>query len=643
LDVVGPFKFHIYNFDFIFKHFGSQGTYLLKTWIDNNYRIIKAFSQLQFLKHCKLNNVIPIHIVHHNNLSLNIYHHKAIRRLKRLRQHFEMELLRIEIFVLHKRIHYLNRDLASISGSLHRLLSDFIWESIKRHHFYFFNRFKHKLYLNHRKKYISLQNMSKKLALNDITPIKYTYQCTNNKFYVDKFTETTRNTNNPDNIRVSIDPHDFKDKPIFSLDHTNKKWFLNLSNSTIPTEVSTLLQMGDRFSIPIYQDKNKKTAIHEFIKDVESDLALKKSEKQTFIRNMAIPQLYKFLKSIPSSDPHVTRLAHLYNVTKRYLQDNPNIIFTKADKGNITVALEKCSYIEKVEELLKDVNTYTVIKKNPTKAIENTLNNTLKIWLSKDYISKSQYFKLRSSDSNLPRAYGLPKVHKESYPYRIIVSSINTALYSLSSFLQDIIAISLEKNSKGVANSLELYNLLSGKQVRHTDILISLDVTSLFTNVPLDLVLDSISKRWPLIQKNTKISKNEFVQAIKFIFTSTFFIFNKVIYKQTFGTPMGSPLSPVIADIVMRDLETYCLNSINCQLTFYYRYVDDIVMAVSPDNINLIFDTFNSFHDRIKFTIEYEESRSISFLDFNNRKRNKLCVRALQYNNKDKKQLYHKG
>jgi len=56
----------------------------------------------------------------------------------------------------------------------------------------------------------------------------------------------------------------------------------------ILTEVSILLQMGDRFSIPIYHEKNKKTAIHEFIKDLESDLALKKFEKQTFIRNMAL-------------------------------------------------------------------------------------------------------------------------------------------------------------------------------------------------------------------------------------------------------------------------------------------------------------------------------------------------------------------
>jgi len=207
-----------------------------------------------------------MHIIHCNNVSLNVYHYKAIRRLEGLRQYFETELLRIEIFDLHKRLHFLNRKLASVSGALHRLLPNLIWESIKLHHFYSFNRFKHKLYLNHRKKYINLHTMNRKLALNNITSIKYTYQCTNNKFYVDKFSDTTRSIGDPENIRISIDPHEFKDKPVFALDHTNKKWFLNLSNSVIPSEVSTLLQLGDRFSLPIHQDKNKKTADMSVIK-----------------------------------------------------------------------------------------------------------------------------------------------------------------------------------------------------------------------------------------------------------------------------------------------------------------------------------------------------------------------------------------
>jgi len=72
---------------------------------------------------------------------------------------------------------------------------------------------------------------------------------------------------------------------------------------------------------------------------------------------------------------------------------------------------------------------------------------------------------------------------------------------------------------------------------------------------------------------------------------------------------MESPLSPVIADVVMQDLD-----SINFQLTFYFWYVDDIVMATPSDKVDLIFETFND-HERLKFTIEYEENRSLSFLD----------------------------
>jgi len=106
------------------------------------------------------------------------------------------------------------------------------------------------------------------------------------------------------------------------------------------------------------------------------------------------------------------------------------------------------------------VDTYTVVNKNPIKSIENSLNNMFKKWLHNDCISKLQYLKLRSSDSNLPKAYGLPKVHKINFPYRIIVSSVDTALYSLSSFLQDIISISLEKNNRCIANSFDLYDFL---------------------------------------------------------------------------------------------------------------------------------------------------------------------------------------
>jgi hypothetical protein len=78
---------------------------------------------------------------------------------------------------------------------------------------------------------------------------------------------------------------------------------------------------------------------------------------------------------------------------------------------------------------------------------------------------------------------------------------------------------------------------------------------SLFTNVPKDLAVESVTWRWDLISKKTFILLNEFLKVLNLILDSTFFKFNNIVYKQILGLPMGSPLSPILADLVMQDLE----------------------------------------------------------------------------------------
>jgi len=69
-----------------------------------------------------------------------------------------------------------------------------------------------------------------------------------------------------------------------------------------------------------------------------------------------------------------------------------------------------------------------------------------------------------------------------------------------------------------------LYRILLGKKISSTDILISLDVVSLFTNIPQDLAIEGISKRWTLIEKNTNIPMDEFIAAkINLIFNVFYF------------------------------------------------------------------------------------------------------------------------
>jgi len=102
-------------------------------------------------------------------------------------------------------------------------------------------------------------------------------------------------------------------------------------------------------------------------------------------------------------------------------------------------------------------------------------------------------------------------------------------------------------------------------------VLISLDVVSLFMNIFIDLAIVSIDTRWHFFMNTMKIPREELISAIRlvrFIFASMA-IFTKLQYFYR------TPLFPIVADLVMRDLEA--LKTADFQLLFYFRYIDDIV------------------------------------------------------------------
>ena len=87
-----------------------------------------------------------------------------------------------------------------------------------------------------------------------------------------------------------------------------------------------------------------------------------------------------------------------------------------------------------------------------------------------------------ASDSSPGVLYGLPKVYKYGSPFRPIVSSVNTYNYSLASYLvlQPISTYQFTvKDSFSFAEWAKPYN-------HNNEFMCSFDVTSLFTNVPLD-------------------------------------------------------------------------------------------------------------------------------------------------------------
>ena len=85
---------------------------------------------------------------------------------------------------------------------------------------------------------------------------------------------------------------------------------------------------------------------------------------------------------------------------------------------------------------------------------------------------------------------------------------------------------------------------------------------------------------------NNKILLREIIEAVKFLHENTYFMFNKRFFKQTYETPMETPISPILADIVMADLEEACIKKLIYKPLFFVRYVDDIVTCIPKDQID---------------------------------------------------------
>ena len=88
-------------------------------------------------------------------------------------------------------------------------------------------------------------------------------------------------------------------------------------------------------------------------------------------------------------------------------------------------------------------------------------------------------------------------------------------------------------------------------------------------------------------------------------------------YQQLQGAAMGSPLSPVIANIFMEHFETTALQTLSQRPSLWLRYVDDtfVIWPHSRRELDHFLAHINQHHPSIKFTMETEQNNSIPFLD----------------------------
>ena len=230
-------------------------------------------------------------------------------------------------------------------------------------------------------------------------------------------------------------------------------------------------------------------------------------------------------------------------------------------------------------------------------------------------IDESTFHRIRSVGACPGRIYGLPKTHKMGVPLRPIVSCVGTYSYNLAQYLVELLQ-PFSHNSFTVKDSFAF-----AKEVTTCSsfpFMASFDVTSLFTCVPLEEVINiCLDKLFANTNTMNNLNRTQLYKMLSFTLKQNHFLFDGKVYNQVDGVAMGSPLGPVMANIFMCELERKALEQYNGTLpSLYRRYVDDTFLVFNTRSDMLsFFKWMNKQHPSITFTKEEEQDNKLSFLD----------------------------
>jgi hypothetical protein len=281
------------------------------------------------------------------------------------------------------------------------------------------------------------------------------------------------------------------------------------------------------------------------------------------------------------------------DVALNELKQRDDIVITKPDKGTGVVVMNKCDYIRLLSEaFVDDEEKFKQVSLEQPKARgrpikhyhpllqkEKELERTVREILPENVADS-----VLQKGSRLAHLYGLPKTHKSKLAMRPILSAVGTYNYNLAQWL-DMTLKPLSVNNTTISDPLAFAEEIRKTQINTGDILVSYDVSSLFTNVPVDETIELLANKafennWFNKEYKLRITKTNLIKLLKLATKHQLFQFNGKLYEQVDGVAMGSPLGPLMANVFMCSLEEK-LSKSNKLPSVYNRFVDDTLTTQS--------------------------------------------------------------
>ncbi|KAF8367718.1 hypothetical protein PRIPAC_85547, partial [Pristionchus pacificus] len=370
---------------------------------------------------------------------------------------------------------------------------------------------------------------------------------------------------------------------------------------------------------------------------------------------------------------HQHDYVQIKSLTKKVSELHRDFVVTMVDKasGNYAITCKKL-YLQFME---KELNTQS--NDGKTYEIKDQLD-PVSIKLIHEKFTRSFGIAVQT-EGNLPKIYGIPKMHKNPIKFRFITGAHDSTLKPLSIELQKILRFlhghfrrycySITGHDKinrffSIQNTFRVVQQLSAVRNKRSEIFCA-DFSSLFTNLPhsvvkeklyylIDLMFKNAGSEYIVVQgtnvrydrNNSSASgrsyhKNDLKGIIEFILRNSFAYYGGNLYQQQKGIPQGNNASPQIADLTLAVMEyQYIRNNIQSghplsfSLSRTFRYIDDL-FHISDKKDEFIRITTDMYHRSLTLEQTNTDPKESAFLDMSIKVTITGAVQTSLYNKTD--------
>ena len=315
------------------------------------------------------------------------------------------------------------------------------------------------------------------------------------------------------------------------------------------------------------------------------------------------------MKNIPIKNRSNISFNEFKSISK-FQKENPFKV-VELDKNIGCAIISNQLYNDLAMEHLSDTTTYKRIDSNPLENAISNVNDSLSNLLENDHISGELFKLLKVDNARLGSFRLLPKIHKEKFGVRPIISYKNNPTNNLCKLLDKIIRPFVEKSSSYIKDSQNFIQKNIDKKYPRNARIFTFDVVSLYTNINHEKCLDTLSDFFKdKLDPEFGIDIIGFREILRLVLENNYFIYENCFYHQVKGIAMGSIAGPSIANIFVYCLEKDWITT-NDPLS-YVRFIDDIhYIDLDDSKIESLRSAFGDLE------LNMTTGDSVDFLDVN--------------------------